>query len=104
MQAKIETLISDNKVMVFSKDYCPFCTQAKDVLKNAGVEFKAVEMDMIPNGGDMQNKLHSLSGQRTVPNTYIGGVHLGGCDDLKAAKSSGKLKQMLEAAGVSSSL
>ena len=104
MQGKIEGLIADNKVMMFSKSYCPFCTQAKDLLKNAGVQFHAIELDNIPDGDAMQNKLHQLSGQRTVPNHYVGGQHLGGCDDLKAAKSSGKLKQMLTAAGVASNL
>ena len=77
---------------MFSKDYCPFCTQAKDVLKSCGVTFHVVELDMIPDGDEMQNKLHQLSGQRTVPNIFVGGKHLGGCDDTKAARANGKLK------------
>tara|TARA_B110001450_G_C17239511_1_gene326858 strand:+ start:356 stop:493 length:138 start_codon:yes stop_codon:yes gene_type:complete len=44
-----------------------------------------------------------MSGQRTVPNVYINGAHLGGCDDVHAAASNGKLKQMCDAAGVANS-
>ena len=74
------------------------------MLKQSGVAFHAVELDMIPDGDAMQNTLHQLSGQRTVPNIYVGGKHLGGCDDTKAARASGKLKQMLDNAGVSHNL
>ena len=104
MQGKVDGLISNNKVMMFSKSYCPYCDQAKQILSNAGIDFHAVELDNMPDGGAIQDQLKQMSGQRTVPNTYIGGQHLGGCDDLKAAKSNGKLKQMLESAGVSHKL
>ena len=104
MADQIKQLIEQNKVMVFSKDYCPFCTQAKDLLKAKGIEFKAVEMDLIDGGGAMHQALKAYSGQNTVPNTYIGGVHMGGCDDLKAKASNGKLKEALDAAGVSHNL
>ena len=86
--------------MMFSKDYCPFCKQAKAVLESKGVQYHVVEMDKIPDGGAMHQALKAYSGQNTVPNTYIAGKHIGGCDDLKAAAANGKLKQALDAAGV----
>ena len=88
----IDDYISENKVMMFSKSYCPFCTQAKTLLQNKGVEFFAVELDQMPDGQALQNALAAKTKQRTVPNTFIGGVHVGGCDDTKAKASNGVLK------------
>ncbi len=95
MQSRVQTEIQSQGVVVFSKYYCPFCVQAKDVLKGKGVPFKAIELDQIPQGHQMQDALKTLSGQRTVPNIYIGGTHVGGCDDLMAKISSGTVKSLL---------
>ena len=99
--ADIKTLIDENKVMMFSKGYCPFCTQAKNLLKSKNIDFKVIEMDEIQGGDQMHAALKAFSGQNTVPNTYVGGVHIGGCDDLRAKAGNGKLKEALDAAGVS---
>ena len=98
MQGKVQGMIDGNKVMMFSKEYCPFCTKAKQILKSAGIDFKVYELDKEADGASMQDKLKEMSGQRTVPNIYIGGKHLGGCDDLQAGMANGKVKQMVEAA------
>ena len=100
MQTSVEQLIADNKVMVFSKGYCPFCTKTKDLLKNKGVAFHAVEMDEIAGGDAMHASLKTYSGQNTVPNVYVNGKHIGGNDDTQAAAKNGKLKSALDAAGV----
>ena len=57
MDQKIQNLINENKVMMFSKDYCPFCKQAKSLLDGKGVKYEVVEMDLIPDGGEMHNAL-----------------------------------------------
>ena len=98
MQGKVQGLINDNKVMMFSKGYCPFCTKAKNILKGAGIDFHVYELDQENDGAQMQDKLKEMSGQRTVPNIYIGGKHFGGCDDLQAGMASGKVKQLVSAA------
>ena len=59
-----------------------------------------LELDNISNGDAIQGTLQQISGQKTVPNIFIGGKHVGGCSDLKAAHSAGKLVTMLAAAGV----
>eukprot|EP00586_Coscinodiscus_wailesii_P003432 CAMPEP_0172485848 /NCGR_PEP_ID=MMETSP1066-20121228/14091_1 /TAXON_ID=671091 /ORGANISM="Coscinodiscus wailesii, Strain CCMP2513" /LENGTH=71 /DNA_ID=CAMNT_0013251377 /DNA_START=272 /DNA_END=487 /DNA_ORIENTATION=- len=59
------------------------------------IEYKAIEMDLVDNGSEIQTALMELSGQRTVPNVYIKGEHLGGNDDTQAAAASGKLDEML---------
>jgi glutaredoxin 3 len=67
------------------------------------VEFKLHELDKLPNGAEIQNALQEVSGQRTVPNIYINGKHIGGCSEIKACHASGDLKTKLAEAGVSCS-
>jgi glutaredoxin len=87
--------INSNKVMVFSKSYCPFCVRAKNALKDLGVDYEVMELDKVKGGSDTQAALLEMTGQRTVPNVFVNGNHLGGCDDTLAAISSGALKKML---------
>ena len=53
------------------------------------------------NGGQIQDKLQEVSGQRTVPNIYINGKHIGGCDNLTSLHKAGKLKPLLNDANIS---
>ena len=57
---------------------------------------KVIELDQVDNGDEIQRALQVISGQRTVPNVFVKGQHLGGNDDTQAAARNGKLKQMLE--------
>jgi len=93
----IEDYISQNKVMVFSKTTCPFCAKIKDMLNGEGIEFTALELNEIPNGTEIQQALMEKSGQRTVPNVYINGEHIGGCDDTLKLQSEGKLHTTVNA-------
>ena len=60
------------------------------------VNAKVIELDQVDNGDEIQSALQVISGQRTVPNVFVKGQHLGGNDDTQAAARNGKLKQMLE--------
>ena len=60
------------------------------------VNAKVIELDQVDNGDDIQRALQVISGQRTVPNVFVKGQHLGDNDDTLAAARNGKLKQMLE--------
>lgn len=76
--AAVAQLIKDNSVMVFSKTTCPFCSKMKTVFKQNRIDFTAVEFDtMGPMGADMQKALLDLSGQKSVPNLFINGKHIG---------------------------
>jgi len=88
--------IADNKVMVFSKTYCPYCSKAKEALTNLGVKFTAYELDEQSDGAAIQAALLEITGQRTVPNIFVKGQHIGGCDNTLAAIESGKLQAMLK--------
>jgi len=98
-EAKTEVLRLSNsaKVFVFSKAYCPFCTKVKKLLKSLGIEFSAIELDEVANGSTLQAALIQLTGQRTVPNTFVSGKTIGGCDDVHALNASGKLMQIVNA-------
>lgn len=88
--------IADNKVMVFSKTYCPYCAKAKEALSTLGVKFTAYELDEQSDGAAIQAALLEITGQRTVPNIFVKGQHIGGCDNTLAAIESGKLQALLK--------
>ena len=92
---RIQSEISSNPVMVYSKSTCPFCVTAKQVLGQIGVNFTAIELNTMSEGGAIQDALQQMTNQRTVPNIFIGGEHLGGCSDLQNGVSSGRVQGML---------
>ncbi|KAG0567070.1 hypothetical protein M758_7G102000 [Ceratodon purpureus] len=97
--AKAQALISENALVVFSKSYCPYCVKVKSLLNSVGADAKVVELDEESDGSDIQAALAKLTGQRTVPNVFIAGQHIGGCDDTSAMHKKGKLVPLLKDAG-----
>ncbi|CCF50101.1 hypothetical protein NDA11_003597 [Ustilago hordei] len=96
-----EKFISEHLVAVFSKSYCPYCSQAKSLIdKQLGLDKSQVgvlELDQMGSeGSDIQAYLMEKTSQRTVPNIFINQKHLGGCSDLLDAQKSGKLQQLLK--------
>jgi glutaredoxin 3 len=91
----VEQAIKSNKVIVFSKSYCPYCVEAKRILSSKGTPFELFELDQRTDGSAIQQYLQSKTGQRTVPNIFINQGHIGGCDDLKSAERSKKLDALL---------
>lgn len=80
-------------VTMYTTAVCPYCIRAKQVLKARGVEqIDEVRVDMDP---DARTKMMELTGRRTVPQIFIGGTHVGGCDDLMALDSRGALVPLL---------
>ncbi|PIN21835.1 Glutaredoxin [Handroanthus impetiginosus] len=96
---KAKEIVSSNPVVVFSKSYCPFCVTVKKLLQEIGVSFKAIELDTEGDGSEIQSALAEWTGQRTVPNVFIGGKHIGGCDATTAIHKEGKLVPLLTEAG-----
>ncbi|KAL8233945.1 hypothetical protein R6Q59_020045 [Mikania micrantha] len=88
---KVKDLVSTSPVVVFSKSYCPFCVNVKKLLTELGSSFKTIELDQESDGSEMQSALHEWTGQRTVPNVFIAGKHIGGCDSTIAMHQAGKL-------------
>jgi len=99
---EIDRLVEENKVMVFSKSTCPFCSRAKDMLQAEGIDFEVLELDTLPPAQmeDMQQTFAQLTGARTVPRIFIQGQCIGGCDDVMALQQSGKLADAVESKAV----
>lgn len=96
IRIKVEDLISKNKVIVFSKTYCPYCVNAKKIFEDEGIESYVLEIDKMDDGKEIQDYLLEKTGQRTVPNIFIGGKHIGGNSDLEALRNKGELNLYLK--------
>ncbi|GAA0177297.1 oxidoreductase [Lithospermum erythrorhizon] len=96
---KAKELVSSNPVVVFSKSSCPYCVRVKKLLDQLQATYKAIELNSESDGSEIQSALASLTGQRTVPNVFIAGKHIGGCDDTQNLHSQGKLVPLLTEAG-----
>ncbi|KAK7301543.1 hypothetical protein RJT34_12409 [Clitoria ternatea] len=96
---KAKQIASSSPVAVFSKTYCGYCKRVKDLLNQLGASFKVIELDRENDGGDIQSALAEWTGQRTVPNVFIGGKHVGGCDNVLEKHRAGQLVILLTDAG-----
>ncbi|KNA14879.1 hypothetical protein SOVF_103320 [Spinacia oleracea] len=92
---KAKHLVSSTPVFVFSKTYCGYCNRVKNLLKQIGAAFEVMELDQEQDGDAIQAALLEWTGQRTVPNVFIGGKHIGGCDAVTAKHQQGQLVPML---------
>ncbi|KAL2935958.1 Glutaredoxin [Bienertia sinuspersici] len=92
---KAKQLVSSTPVFIFSKTYCGFCNRVKQLLKQLGASYQVLELDQESDGDAIQAALLEWTGQRTVPNVFIGGKHLGGCDEVMAKHQQGQLVPML---------
>ncbi|KAI8018342.1 hypothetical protein LOK49_LG04G03634 [Camellia lanceoleosa] len=96
---KAKVLGSSNPVVVFSKSCCRFCVSVKKLLTDIGATYKVIELDAESDGDDVQSALLEWTGQRTVPNVFVGGNHIGGCDKTMAMHKEGKLVPLLTQVG-----
>ena len=85
------------EVIIYSTKFCPYCISAKKLLKHKGVKFK--EIDVTFNPGLRQEMTRKAGGRHTVPQIFINGRHVGGCDDLYALEEAGKLDPLLQGKG-----
>ena len=92
----VAEVITSAPVVVFAASWCPYCKQAKAALKEAGIEFKDVEVT------DAQKaELKALTGKTSVPQVFVKGQFIGGCNDgglggTVPLLKSGKLQEMLK--------
>jgi len=84
------------KVEIYTWRTCPFCIRAKNLLNKKGVEFIEYSID-----GDevaRAKMAQRANGRRSLPQIFINDDHIGGCDDIHALESQGKLDELLTAA------
>jgi glutaredoxin 3 len=81
------------EIEIYTQPFCPFCSRALRLFSKKGVAFREIDA---PNGSEARIEAARRSGGRTsVPQIFIGGQHIGGCDDLLALENAGRLDPML---------
>ena len=80
------------KIEIYTQDWCPYCVRAKQLLTRKGAEFQEIEA---PQGTAERAQSHARSGRTSVPQIFIDGQHIGGCDELMALDRAGKLDALL---------
>ncbi|SFD02577.1 glutaredoxin 3 [Pseudoalteromonas denitrificans] len=82
-----------NNIIIYTKAYCPYCVRAKALLKHKNVEFTEFDIGQQP---ELRNEMIDKSnGSYTVPQIFIGGKHIGGCDEMMALEAQGRLDLLL---------
>lgn len=79
-------------VVIYTTAICPYCVRAKNLLKQKGVEWTEID---VSHDADERMALMQRTRQRTVPQIFINGQHIGGSDDLYALERAGKLDALL---------
>jgi len=83
-------------IEVYTQPWCPFCARALNLLQDKGVA--VTEIDAPHGTREREDAIRRSGGRGTVPQIFIGGTHIGGCDDLLALDRAGKLDPLLRAA------
>jgi glutaredoxin 3 len=81
-------------VTIYTTPYCPYCTRAKALLSGKGAAFE--EIDVSRSAAERDVMIRRAGGSYTVPQIFIGGQHVGGCDDLYALDAKGELDRLLQ--------
>ena len=79
-------------VVVYSADYCSYCKHACALLERKNIPYTLIDVEETP---DKREEMERLSGQRTIPQIFINGAHVGGYTDLVEWNKAGKLDRAL---------
>jgi glutaredoxin 3 len=81
------------EVDIYTTGWCPYCAGAKSLLERKGVAYREISLDEEP--GRRAEMVQRARGGRTVPQIFINGEHVGGCDDIFALDRAGQLDSKL---------
>lgn len=81
------------KIIIYSKEVCPYCVRAKSLLQRKGAAFEEIK---ITTDEQREEMIKKSGGRMTVPQIFIDDFHVGGFDDLHALDAAGKLDEMLK--------
>ena len=85
--------MSAPQVEMYASDWCGYCRRARALLEKKGVAFTEIDVDMIPGA---RAEMVARGGGDTVPQVFIGGQAVGGCDELQALDAEGRLDPLLK--------
>ncbi len=80
------------KVIMYCSNWCPFCIRAKSLLQKKNADFEEISVDGKP---DLRAQMAEKAKRTSVPQIWIGKLHVGGCDELFALERAGKLDALL---------
>jgi glutaredoxin 3 len=81
------------QVEMYASDWCGYCRRARALLEKKGVAFTEIDVDMVPGA---REEMVARGGGDTVPQVFIGGKAVGGCDELQALDAAGRLDPLLK--------
>jgi len=80
------------EIVIYSKSYCPYCRRALALLDIKGAEYRVID---VTDDKEREREMQQRSGRTSVPQIFIGGKAIGGCDELFALDEQGKLDPLL---------
>lgn len=83
------------QVEIYTTKICPYCVRAKRLLDKKGVAYQ--EIDVSNDPALREAMVQRAGGRMTVPQIFINGTHVGGCDDMYELEADGKLDPLLAA-------
>ena len=81
------------EVILYTTTYCPYCKRAKNLLDRKQIPYTEID---VTNDTALRQKMEADSGRRTVPQIFIDGRSIGGCDDLYSLDKQGELDTLLK--------
>lgn len=91
----VDELIASSHVVIFTMDPCKYCTKAKAFLDEHNVAYREVVIDPESNGMAIYEQLTAKVNRTSVPQVFVGGQHIGGCDDTLAKHEEGSLMPLI---------
>jgi glutaredoxin 3 len=82
-------------ITIYTRGWCPYCSAAKNLLDEKGAAYTEIDIEKKPEA--RQEMVQKAGGRTTVPQIFIDGRHVGGCDDLYALDGNGRLDPLLQA-------
>jgi glutaredoxin 3 len=80
------------KIVMYATDWCPYCSRARRLLQSKLVPFEEIDIEARP---EAHAEMLARCGRQTVPQIFIGAIHIGGADELLARETSGTLDPLI---------
>jgi glutaredoxin 3 len=87
--------LQNPEVIMYATRICPYCNMALALLKKKGIDITTITKILVDEKPELREQMMELTGRKTVPQIFINGQYVGGCDDLHALENEGKLDQLI---------
>ena len=101
-ETQVEEILNDPKqpVVLFALEWCEFCWSVRKMFAQCKIPYRSVDLDSVQyqkdnQGGKIRAALTAKTGCPTIPQIFVGDIHVGGCDELYSLEHAGKLEPLL---------